>query len=80
MEECENCMGPAEVFCEECGDFYCSTCSHRRHLKRLNHTFTDVSSTPSMPLDTENGESWFNLKNRKALAWRCYTGFFSALN
>jgi hypothetical protein len=32
-------MGQSDIFCEQCGHFYCSKCSQLRHLKRQDHRF-----------------------------------------
>lgn len=44
---CEQCQGEASVYCQACGNSYCTTCNLVRHRfgKRRDHTFIRISST-----------------------------------
>ena len=39
-------MSHSEMFCEQCGHFYCSKCSQLRHQKRPNHTIRPLTRKP----------------------------------
>ena len=47
---CDQCQCEATLFCEECRNSYCSTCSSVRHRagKRKNHVLLRVSKLPNV--------------------------------
>ena len=57
MEDtCEQCLGEATVFCEECQNSYCTACSRVRHrvAKRSDHKLTRLSALDNVtytPMD-----------------------------
>ena len=55
---CEQCQGEASVYCQACGNNYCTTCNLVRHRvgKRRDHTFI-VRQLLAM-LSTPNPNSW----------------------
>lgn len=56
MEECENCLKPATIFCEDCGNSYCKNCCQSRHQNERwkNHTLNVIAVKVSQESSQED--------------------------
>lgn len=58
---CEQCQGEANVYCDDCNNSYCTTCSHLRHRagKRREHNLIRISSVTNITHVSLDGEQCY---------------------